>query len=341
MKIYQFFCDFLVKMEKSNLMKPHFNIDDLTKSDLDDKCTYFDPYHALRRPIEPERLQSIYQHAFIYDLLYKFAKEYLPDVNNLQGNNVNSSSKATDTKIDTIKDKVIEYLLKIDLREDQNESINKKNSETIVDSLWDTDDLNILRKNFTDIKENNIKLKSRLAILEKENGDLREKYENLKISTQSMPSEIKSLEKENERLYIRVEELESRYASYSNELDNVDKIINKISNEKDELKKLNQDLKCEKLKLEYELNKSQSKLDTVKLETKMHYTSLVEKFKFNNEKEIQKLNRVIGELGEKLDYEKKQNDKSKKALDHLRVHFVTSCTSNQTDRIDDKNIKIF
>ena len=323
-----------------NKIKPHFNIEDLNKTDLNDNYTYFDPYHALRRPIEPERLQSIYQHAFIYDLLYKFAKEYLPDVNNVNENTVNSNTKATDTKIDTVKDKVIEYLLKLDLKKENDESKITKN-DLIVDSLWDTSDLNILRKNFTDIKETNIKLKSRLAVLEKENGDLREKYENLKLSTQSMPDEIKSLEKENERLYIRVEELESRYASYSNELDNVDKIIQKLTNEKDELKKLNQDLKCEKLKLEYELNKSQSKMDTVKLETKMHYTSIVEKFKFKYEKEIQKLNQVIDQLNEKLDNEKKQNDKSKKALDHLRIHFVTSCTSNQTDRIDDNNIKIF
>jgi chromosome segregation ATPase len=324
----------------SNFIKPHFNIEDLNKSDLNDNFTYFDPYHALRRPIEPERLQSIYQHAFIYDLLFKFAKEYLPDVNSEQVNIVNNNTKATDTKIDSIKDKVIEYLLKIDLKEENVESKNS-NKEIIVESLWDTEDLNILRKNFTDIKETNIKLKSRLAILEKENGDLIEKYENIKLSTHSMPNEIKSLEKENERLYIRVEELESRYSNYSNELDNVDKIIQKISAEKDDLKKLNQNLKCEKLRLEYELNKNQSRMDTIKLETKMHYTSLVEKCKFKYEKEIQKLNRIIDDLNEKLENERKQNDKSKKALEHLRIHFVSSCTSNQTDKIDDKNIKFF
>jgi len=96
-----------------NVEKPHFYFEDLKAADFKE-TPYFDPYHRLRHPVEPERLKLIYQQAFIYDLLYSFAKEYLPDVKNLHENDTvqDSNNKQTDTRIDLIKEKVLEYLFK-------------------------------------------------------------------------------------------------------------------------------------------------------------------------------------------------------------------------------------
>lgn len=63
---------------------PHFEFKDLQLEDLRD-VEYVDPYYHIRRPIEPSRLKLIYQQAFIYDLLYKFAKEHLPDITDRSG----------------------------------------------------------------------------------------------------------------------------------------------------------------------------------------------------------------------------------------------------------------
>lgn len=58
---------------------PYFEFDDIKLEDLRE-VEYRDPYYWIRRPIEPERLKSLYQQAFIYDLLYRFAKEHLPNI---------------------------------------------------------------------------------------------------------------------------------------------------------------------------------------------------------------------------------------------------------------------
>lgn len=58
---------------------PYFEFKDIKPEDLRE-LKYVDPYYYMRRPIEPERLKSIYQQAFIYDLLYRFAKEHLPEI---------------------------------------------------------------------------------------------------------------------------------------------------------------------------------------------------------------------------------------------------------------------
>ena len=98
---------------KLNLIEPHFKFEDLSINDLKED-NYVDPYYKLRRPIEPERLKLIYQQAFIYDLLYTFAKEHLSDVQDVQKNKNKTleNEKTTDTTIDSLKEKVLEYLFK-------------------------------------------------------------------------------------------------------------------------------------------------------------------------------------------------------------------------------------
>lgn len=188
-------------MEVLKSKEPFFNIEDLKIDDLKE----FE-YVKLRTPIEPERLKAIYTQAFIYDLLYKFAKEHLPHIEdvNEKKQTENVDDKSTDTTVDSIKEKVIEYILNI---KDKKEPAKKEVNEISV-NIWDTDDLNILRRNFSSIKERSYQLNSKLFVTQEENTKLKDSIERLTIENKTYKSEKLSLEQHNERLYIRVQDLE-------------------------------------------------------------------------------------------------------------------------------------
>lgn len=333
-----------------NVEKPHFYFEDLKAADFK-QTPYFDPYHRLRHPVEPERLKLIYQQAFIYDLLYKFAKEYLPDVKDLHKSdtvhdgNKSNNDKQTDTTIDSIKEKVLEYLFKNQVVENEEIKTDSKhdNESNETENIWTIDDLNVLRKTFANIKEQNMNLKSRMAAYENENKELKDKFERLQIETQTMPQQINAFEKENERLYIRIKDLESRYEIYMNEFQEIDKLIKDMSEEKVNLKSENQQLSSEKLKLEYEIKKLEQKLSNIKSEIKLFYAAKAEKYKLHYLKEIQKLKRHLDEMTSNYESERSKNEKNSRALEHLRSHFMTSCVIKHetSDKIDENNITIF
>ncbi len=335
----------ITKMSK-NVDKPHFYFEDIKASDFKE-APYFDPYYRLRHPVEPERIKQIYQQAFIYDLLYKFAKEYLPDVQDFHKNDETkkNNDKQTDTTIDSIKDKVLEYLFKNQLDESKNcKTIFQHGPElNDTENIWTEADISILRKTFANIKEQNMSLKSRMAAYENENKELKDKLERLQIETHTMPQQINAFEKENERLYIRIKDLETRYEMYMNEFQEIDKLIKGMNEERVELKSQNQQLSNEKLKLEYEIKKLEQKLSTIKSEIKLFYGAKAEKYKLHYLKEIQRLKRHLDEMTSNYEEERSKNDKNSKALEHLRSHFMTSCVikHENTDKIDEKNIKFF
>lgn len=188
-------------MEVLKSKEPFFNIEDLKIDDLKE----FE-YVKLRTPIELERLKAIYTQAFIYDLLYKFAKEHLPHIEdvNEKKQTENVDDKSTDTTVDSIKEKVIEYILNI---KDKKEPAKKEVNEISV-NIWDTDDLNMLRRNFSSIKERSYQLNSKLFVTQEENTKLKDSIERLTIENKTYKSEKLSLEQHNERLYIRVQDLE-------------------------------------------------------------------------------------------------------------------------------------
>ena len=151
---------------KIHFQEPHFRLEDLNINDF--KTEQYDSSNRFN--IEPERLTQIYQQAFIYDLLFKFAKEYLPDIDEVKKrpapNNCDASSleknQSTDTTIDKIKEKVLEYLFndknKASKEFEGQNGLDLIETVSSSDNIWNTDDLNILRKNFDGIKGISLKV---------------------------------------------------------------------------------------------------------------------------------------------------------------------------------------
>ena len=140
----------------SKFKEPYFRLEDLDLNEFKKNQNFIPGSY-----IEPERLTSIYQQAFIYDLLYKFAKEYLPDVQDFTKKNINNDpnpcekDQTTDTTIDKIKEKVIEYLFNQNIKIEEKKATDTNNSvndESSTAGIWNSDDLSLLRKNSENIK---------------------------------------------------------------------------------------------------------------------------------------------------------------------------------------------
>ena len=315
---------------------PKFRIEDLKLVDLEgDICV--DPLNKIRQPIEPERLCSIYQQAFIFDLLYKFAKDYLPNVKD--ENNVKSvapTEKTTDTTIDSIKDKVIEYLFRNENKKP--DLLVQENDDDPPTNIWNTDDLKILRQNFSDIKENNILLVSQTKALEDENRMLKDRLARLELETRHTRNERITLEQENERLYIRMSDVESRFALLFKQFDEYEEEKKRDKKLVAQLKQQVETLKNDKYKLEFDLNKNEQLMSSLKHEQKLFYAGLIEKIKLKFHKQIHMLMQQLAELNEKYAEKRLSCDKAQKALDHLRKHFMTT-TYQISDKISDNLIK--
>jgi hypothetical protein len=323
--------------------QPHFLLEDLKSEDLKED-NYVDPLHKIRHPIEPERLASIYQQAFIYDLLYKFAKDSLPDIPNAKINseNLNSDSQTkdqtTDTQIDSVKAKVLEYLFKNDSQYNRDTA---KLADTETENIWNTDDLNILRRNFSTIKNNNFLLRSQTIFLEEENKMLKSKLEQIQLESQLNRNEKISFEQENERMYIRLQDLESRFCMYSREMDVFDKEKEDFVTQIRDLKNTNQNLKNENYKLEFQINKLEQQINSMKHEQKMYYNELIENIKLKYKKKLRILEQNFLDLNSTYNEDKQKYLKTQKALEHLRVHFMENSTyNNKKDKINDDLIRI-
>lgn len=320
-----------------NQFNPHFCLDDIKLQDLKEE-NYYDPYYFLRRPLEPERLNAIYQQAFIFDLLYRFAKEHLPTVQEIPRKEIDvTNEKTTDTTIDSIKDKVLDYLFRnqIEIKEEK----ESKNDLKEPENIWNTEEIGILRKNLVKIKEENFHLKSQLAVAIEHSKNLNEKLEKFKVETKHMPGEIKTLEQTNERLYIRVQDMESRYKIYVSEMEKLENLVKNLSQNEEDLKSKLNERNTEKLKLELENNQLNTKLNSYKNELKSYFIAKCEKYKLKYLKEINKLRDKLTAIQDLLKQEKVQHEKCKKGLDHLRNHFMyTFVPGDNFSKIDEKNI---
>ena len=245
------------------------------------------------------------------------------------------TEKTTDTTIDSIKDKVIEYLFR---NENKKPDLLIQENDHIPTNIWNTDDLKILRQNFANIKENNILLMSQTKALEDENQMLKDRLARLELETRQTRNERITLEQENERLYIRMSDVESRFASLFKEFDQYEEEKKYHQEMVAELKQQIEALKNDKYKLEFDLNKNEQLMSSLKHEQKLFYAGLIEKLKLKYNKQMHTLMRQLAELNEKYVEKQLSCDKAQKALDHLRKHFMTT-TYQISGKISDNLIK--
>ena len=175
---------------------------------------------------------------------------------------------------------------------------------------------------------------------EEENKKLKERLTYLELETTKSRNEQLTLEQENERLYIRVQDMESRYSICNNDINKFDVDKKLLDEDIVKLKLENQQLKNERSKLEFEVKKLEQKFGLALTEQKLYFANLVGDLKQKYKKKIRELEDQLTELNEKYNDKKLNETKKQKALDHLRNHFMISCSNYENDdRIADSLIK--
>lgn len=172
---------------------------------------------------------------------------------------------------------------------------------------------------------------------------LKDKYERLSIETRSLPGDVKTLEQANERLYIRIQDLESRYTIYTKEIENMDGQMRKMEEEAKRARELNETLKSEKKALEFQLSKFEMRMKSCENEYLLYYNEKLDAVKFKYGKELAKCRESLSNITDKYKQEKSKYERAQKALEHLRVHFMTngSSQSQSAEQIDESKIKLF
>lgn len=230
--------------------------------------------------------------------------------------------KFTSTRVDSIKEKVIEYLFSSRIKEEKQ---TNQISDSLINNIWTSEDLALLRSYLKRSQEENASLKSKLDTSQEELIRLRSLLEKTEYELKKSPkSSIELLENENKRLYYRIQELEMRYSSFTEDLSQTDKVITQMKRENDDLKSKNNLLSNEKNHLEYKFNKCILKLKLIKFEFNAEMESKCESIRITYSKEIEKLVKDLNEFKEKFRKEKNQHERCKKALENLRNHFEFS-----------------
>ena len=106
----------------------------------------------------------------------------------------------------------------------------------------------------------------------------------------------------------------------------------------DKLNKNNQELKNQKSKLDFDLNKCEYKMSSIKNEISLYYSNQVETLKTAYKKENEKLKERLEAMTEKYRAKKAENQKAQKSLEHLRIHFMSGSSSKH--KINDDDIRI-
>ncbi len=106
----------------------------------------------------------------------------------------------------------------------------------------------------------------------------------------------------------------------------------------DKLNRNIQELKNQNAKLEFNLNKCEFKMNSIKNETSLYYSNQVETLKIAYKKEIEKLKERLEYMTDRYKAKKAENQKAQKSLEHLRIHFMSGSSSKH--KINDDEIRI-
>lgn len=127
------------------------------------------------------------------------------------------------------------------------------------------------------------------------------------------------------------------YITYSKEIQLRDKERKEQSEQISKLNASNSELLAQKSKVEYNLNKCEYKLSSIKSELELNYKNLIEKIKLKYKKEIRLVRERLDELTSKYKAKSAELVKSQKSLEQLRIHFMTN--SFEQHKINDNFIK--
>ena len=197
------------------------------------------------------------------------------------------------------------------------------------DSLWGESELKMLRRFLQKAKMQNLKL---AAILESTQDEIKlwkEKYQILDETEKIEKNAFVCQKKKYEKLKVNYRAMKQDVRRYHANLKITREDYEELKNEKKEVEQLLSETKSElhKEKLKNEVLQGRLKGQEREFEENKKYVEYFLEQQYQLEKG--QLQKEIDILREKLEKEKRENDVSKKALQHLRSHF--SCLQMKQD----------
>jgi len=185
--------------------------------------------------------------------------------------------------------------------------------------IWDTAEINVLRKEFRSVSDKNAELRGRLMVLESDLAKLTKRDKQQQKHIFELTTQVKNAVSANERLQMLVKHLKNELLISSD----VIRQLHLSVADKDELVH-------EKKRLECELSAERSNFKQLSVSIKAELMAQLENQRINEaviqgdlKRESAKLLEKVEELTQQLEQERLDHSRTQIGLQHLRIHFAT------------------
>lgn len=189
-------------------------------------------------------------------------------------------------------------------------------------NIWDSTEMETLRKVFKSTKHENMKLRAILLTTHEELEKLKSKNKQLTSVVEIRTEHLNEATKANERMHIMCKSLKkeldistAKVSFLHEENASLRESKSKFANETHKLQLHSDKERIERKKVELDLRNQQK--DAMRdIETREEHLNIL------HENDIQYLRNKILEAKEELETEKQDHARTKRGLDHLRTHFA-------------------
>ena len=190
------------------------------------------------------------------------------------------------------------------------------------EALWSAGEIAILRKEFQKVKEEKQIIRIELETLRNEFDKLNEKCRRQNKALTGRESELKHLRQEKKRSSLQIEHLNKEVRLQQSKLAMAEDDYREVVEQRLALRKNLIDMRKEYSKAKHDIK--ELKIALTESDTKHRLESLgkEEALKLDYESQIARLYQELTETREELEKEQREHSRSKKALDHLRIHFA-------------------
>ena len=196
--------------------------------------------------------------------------------------------------------------------------------------IWNNTEIDILRVAFRTTKEQNIQYKAMLKAFSEDLANIQQKHTRQCKLIEHRTQQLNDALKANKRFHILTENYKTQLQKEINHVTQLEQEITKLkksqNHNEDTIHQLRLASEREKIWKENEcIDKEKQKHE---FEHNMHMQE--EKMNLIHVQDINKLKRIISEMEEKLAEEVKAHKRTKKGLDHLRLHFSSLPMAGQS-----------
>ncbi|KAL3847670.1 hypothetical protein ACJMK2_018570 [Sinanodonta woodiana] len=200
----------------------------------------------------------------------------------------------------------------------------KKNDIDLNDSsIWNSEEIAVLRQVFKSIKKQNVELSVHVRELETRNKALEEKVSHQDKVIQKQKGELLDVKKANVRLKIHCDSLQSELDLALAKCGAFEEVLKDLKLEKAEMMQevFDNHVAMDKQRLEREV--IQMKLDNLKQVALAEKMTAVESVKTKCQQKIFDLEQEVKKLTEELNKERYDHKNTQRGLKHLRQHFAS------------------